>query len=184
MNKQVLAIIGESAAGKETVVQYIKKKLNNKIKIIKFSDSLTEALSIFLKDIKREDQQWLINGLRRRFGQDILSKAVEKKLEKIKKGVIVLDGIRVFAEEEMIKRQKGKIIYVVAPMKVRWQRVIRRNEKKDDSASFEKFKEMHKSPSELEIPIIGQRADFKIDNSGNVESLYKQVDKMIKDLKL
>lgn len=179
----VLALVGKPAAGKGTVIRELKKRTKG-LKVIRFSDALSEALNIFLDEIKREDQQWLAGELRQRFGRDVLAKAVEKRIKEGRFRVLVLDGVRVVGEERMVRRRGGKIIFIEADAQARWARSCRRGEKKDDQVSFKKFLELDSADSEKEIAKIGRRADFKIDNNGSQEQLKKQVAKIKAKLKL
>ncbi len=181
--KIILAITGKPGAGKGTAVEIIKKELKNKkVETIRFSDSLTEALGIFLpsEKIGRADYQWFAPSMRERFGGDFLAKAVEKKLKSLDYEVAVLDGVRVAGDEEMIRRNEGFLIFVDAPLEVRWSRSNQRKEKSDDLVSLEKFRELDKGQTELEIEAIGARADFKITNLGSLEDFKAEIAKVLK----
>lgn len=181
--KKIIGLVGETGSGKDTFCQYVKKVSKKPVFCFRFSDPLSETLNIFFDDIKKEDQQWLGIVLRQRFGNDILGKAMAKKIKNIKKGIIILNGIRYWEEYKIIKDFGGKIIYITAPQKTRWQRLRKRNEKKDDSVSYKKFLELEKAKTELAIPKIGQKADFKIENNGSREVLYKKIQEILKKLK-
>jgi len=184
MPKTILGIVGETGAGKGEAVEYLKKKFGEKVPVLKFSTALSEVLNIFFDEVRKEDQQWLVGHLRERFGEDILARSVEKKIENAAEGLILLDGLRVRGDEEMVRRNGGQIIFITAPSRLRWGRLQGREEKGDDKATFEKFLEMKDAPSERQIKEIGGRADFKIDNSGDWNYLYKQLDELIIKLKL
>jgi len=177
----VLGLVGETGSGKDTFCQYFKKKFK-KVYCFRFSDPLTQALRIFFDEVKKEDQQWLAISLRKRFGSNILGEAIAKRIKTIKKGIIILDGLRVFEEYEMIKDLGGKIIYITATPKVRWQRIQDRREKKDDKVSFEKFLEIEKAKTENLIGKIGKKADFKIENNGTLGELYQKLDELLEKL--
>jgi len=179
MEKIVIGLTGEMGAGKDTFCQYVQKISNQPVFCFKFSDSLSEVLRIFFNDVFREDQQWLAINLRERFGRDILAKAMKKKIDNISEGLIILNGIRYTEELDMTKGVGGKIIYITADSKTRWQRVQTRGEKKDDNAPYEKFLELDKSATEILIPEIGKKADYRIDNNGSLDDFYKQMDNVL-----
>ena len=55
--------------------------------------------------------------------------------------------------------------------------MVKRHQKIDDSGqSFEEFLKQDKEWIEEAIPKLGKRADFKIENVGSLEELYKKVD--------
>jgi len=185
MKKIIIGLVGETGAGKGAFVSYLQKKLKSKNFFkLRFSDALSQALLIFFDEVKKQDQQWLGAVLREKFGQDVLAKSIEKKIKNIKNGLILVDGIRLKEEEDMIRKNGGKIVYITAPSKIRWQRLGKRGEKKDDKVSFNKFLKIEQAITERHIKEIGNRADYRIDNSGLFVSFYQQIDKFLKNLGL
>lgn len=184
MSKIIIGLIGETGSGKDTFCDRIKKTVKKPVFCFRFSDPLSEVLKIFFDEVKKEDQQWLAGNLRERFGENILGEAIKKKVNGMKKGIIILNGVRMPQEVKMIKEIGGKIIYITADSRTRWERVTKRGEKKDDSVSYEKFLEMEKAKSEVNIPDLGREADFRIENNGSVDNLYKKIDMLIKNIKL
>jgi dephospho-CoA kinase len=176
--KKIIGLIGEMGAGKDTACSYIKENYKN-VYFLKFSDALTEILKMFFDEVKREDQQWLSSSLREKFGQDILVKALVKKIEGIGDGIIILNGVRRPDDFKALRSIGGKLIYVTSDPKIRWERVKIRGEKADDDVPFEKFIEMGKAEAESLISAIGAEADFKLDNNGSKEQLYEQIKKII-----
>jgi dephospho-CoA kinase len=176
--KKIIGIVGEMGAGKDTFCEYVKEKYKN-VYFLRFSDGLTEALKIFFDDIKREDQQWLSSALRERFGGDILVKALIKKVNNINDGIVILNGVRRPDDFKALREIGGKLVYLTADVKKRWERVILRKEKADDDVPFEKFLELGKAEAEQLIGTIGAEADFKISNDGTKEELYEEIKKII-----
>jgi dephospho-CoA kinase len=183
VKKIILGLVGETGSGKDAFSEYLKKKFKN-VFVFRFSQPLTEALGIFFDKIKKEDQQWLANSLRGRFGNNILGEAIKKKIKNIKEGIVVLNGIRVWEEFRMIKRLGGKIVYITADSKIRWQRIKNRGEKKDDLISYQKFLKIEKNKTEILIPQIGKKADFKIENNGSKNNFYKECRKILTKVNL
>ena len=179
--KKIIGVVGETGSGKDTFCDYLKKIKRN-VFVFRFSQPLTEALSIFFDEVKKEDQQWLAPALRERFGNNILGEAIKKKIKNIKRGIIILNGIRAFEEAKMIKNLGGKIVYITADSKTRWQRIQNRGEKKDDKVSYQKFLKMEKAATEILIPKIGKKADYKIENSGSKPLFYKELRKTIQKI--
>ncbi len=180
--KKIIGLTGEMGAGKDTFCNHIAKVSQEPVFCFKFSDPLSEVLKVFFNEVSREDQQWLAITLRKRFGKDILAKAIKKKINNIQEGLIILNGIRYREEFNMIKKIGGKIIYITADAKIRWQRLQNRGEKKDDSAPYEKFLELEKAETESLIQKMGKEADYKIENNGSFEEFYSKTDKLMKDL--
>jgi dephospho-CoA kinase len=180
--KKIIGLVGETGSGKDFFCRHLENNYNN-IFVFAFSQPLTEALKIFFDKIKKEDQQWLIVCLRNRFGNNILGEAIKKKIKKIKEGIIVLNGVRVFEEAEMIKKLGGKIIYINAESIKRWKRVKKRHEKKDDDSTYDKFLELEKASPEKLISKIGQQADFEIENNGSKQEFCRKIEEIINKIR-
>lgn len=165
-------------AGKDTFCEYVKQNYQN-VHFMKFSDALTDILKMFFDSVKREDQQWLSLALRQKFGEDVLLKALIKKIDAIKDGIIILNGVRRPGDLEAVRKTGGKVVYITGDEKIRWERVKVRGEKADDDVSFEKFHELGQAEAEQQIPVVGKAADFKIENNGSKEDFYKEIKKTI-----
>lgn len=176
--KKIIGLVGETGSGKDIFCEFLKKNKKS-VFIFRFSQLLTEALKVFFDEIKKEDQQWMGTTLRERFGNNILGEAIKKKIKNIKKGIIILNGIRAIEEAKMIKNLGGKIIHITADSRIRWRRIQNRGEKKDDKISYQKFLKMEKAATEILIPKIGKKADYKIENNGSKPLFYKEVRKII-----
>jgi dephospho-CoA kinase len=180
--KKIIGLVGETGSGKDFFCRYLQDNYKN-ISVFNFSQPLSETLKIFFDEIKKEDQQWLIVCLRKRFGNNILGEAIGKKIKKIENGIIILNGVRVFEEAEMIKKLGGKIIYINAESMKRWKRIKKRHEKKDDNSTYTKFLELEKATPEKLISKIGQQADFKIENNGSKQKFYQKIEEVINKIR-
>ena len=103
-------------------------------------------------------------------------------ISKIKEGIIIVNGIRVWEEVEMIKEVKGKIVYITADSEVRWERIQSRGEKIDDVLSYERFLELEANRTEVLIPDIGKKADFEIENNSSEEEFQKKTKEIMKKI--
>lgn len=180
--KLIIGLVGESGSGKDTVADYLKEKYS--AKLFRFSDPLRDALELYLDSISREDMQWLAVVFRRRFGNDILSRGLRKKIEKFNNGeIIAVNGIRYFEDFNFVKSLPNSfILHVTLDSKKRWERIYGRGEKTDDAVSYEKFLEMEKAETEINIPKIGENADFRLENKGTKEELLAEVDSIVQQL--
>lgn len=176
--KKIIGLVGQMGAGKDTFCDFVKKNYQN-VYIMRFSDALTDILKMFFDSVKREDQQWLSLSLREKFGADILLKALIKKINSIEGGNVILNGVRRNGDLDAVKVAGGKVVYITADEKTRWERVKIRKEKSDDDVPFEKFQELGRAEAEQQIPTVGKMADFKIENNGSKEAFYGEVKKII-----
>ncbi len=180
--KKIIGLVGETGSGKNAFCRLAREIIPEAV-CLRFSDPLTQALEIFIEEIKKEDQQWLGITLRERFGKNVLAEAIKKKVKGLGEEWIIVDGIRVWEEFEMLKGLGAKIVYITADSKKRWQRIAGRGEKKDDIIPYEKFLELEKVETEILIPEMGKKADFRVENNGSKEELAKKIAELINRLK-
>jgi len=179
--KIIIGLVGESGSGKDTVADYLRDK--HGAILMRFADPLRETLSLYVENISREDLQWFSFALRNRFGNKVLSEALRKKIDSISEGIVFINGMRVLEDYDFVKSfPNSYVIYVTLDQKSRWERIFGRGEKSDDAVSLEKFQEMEKAEIEVNIPKIGEKADFRIENTGTKEDLFAKVDEIIANL--
>lgn len=177
MKRIIIGLVGESGSGKDTVAKYLAEKYG--AKLMRFADPIKETLNIYFEQSSREDQQWLALEFRKRFGNDILSRALRKKIDG-GEGLVVINGLRFWEDYDFVKSfAPGYVIYSTADQKLRWERTAGRGEKADDNITFGKFQELERVETEVHIPEIGAKADFKIVNEKDLEFLLKSVDEIM-----
>ncbi|MFA6790484.1 MAG: AAA family ATPase [Parcubacteria group bacterium] len=177
----VIGLVGATGSGKDTVADYLKEKY--KVQRMRFADPLKETLAIYFDKFSKEDQQWLALQFRNRFGDDILSRALRKRIDN-GEGIIMVNGIRFWEDFHFIKSYTNSyIIYIDVPQEIRWKRTTTRGEKTDDAMTFEKFKETEQVETERHVPEIGAKADFVINNDKDLENLKKETDRVMQEIK-
>jgi len=179
--KIILGLVGEIASGKGTVAKYLENKYTASIH--RFSTPLRDILNRIYLDIDRKNMQTLSTTLREAFGQDLLAKIIGRDADKDPNPIIVIDGIRRFADIKYLKDlPEFNLVYVTAKIEIRYERLIKRGENEDDNnKTFEQFLEDHKAEPELEIPKIGKSAKLVIDNSKDMENLYTRLDEIVQN---
>ncbi|MFA5926066.1 MAG: AAA family ATPase [Parcubacteria group bacterium] len=182
--KIIIGLVGEMGSGKDTVAEYLKNECG--AQLFRFSDPLREALEVFLESdrVGREDFIWLSNNVRGRYGNNIIADSLRRKFNRAGEGIIVLNGMRIKEDLDFIRSfPDSRVIYVTIDAKTRWERVFGRGEKADDAVSFEKFQEMEKAETEVQIPDIGKKADFRLENNEAKENLREKTEEIIKKIK-
>ena len=179
MTQIIFGIAGKIASGKDTVADYLQKKLKGRRQ--GFSDSLETVLNIYDLPITRANLQKLSTLLRQNFSEDILAKAMAKRIRETKDKVIIIDGVRRKTDIQNFQTMKNfYLIYVETAIKIRFSRYIKRNQAVgDQTMTFEEFKQKDNAESEIQIDNLKTNANFVINNNGSLEELYQQIDKII-----
>lgn len=180
--KIILGFVGEMVSGKGTVAAYLQK--NHKATTHRYSTMLRDVADRLYLEKSRLNLQKLSQVLRENFSQDIMARVIAEDVKNDKNDIIIIEGIRRFADIEYLRKiENFKLVYITADIKTRYERLTKRTENADDQLkSFEEFKLDHKHESESEILAVGETADYRIDNNGNFEDLYNQIEKIIKEL--
>ncbi|OGY45612.1 MAG: hypothetical protein A3A24_01685 [Candidatus Buchananbacteria bacterium RIFCSPLOWO2_01_FULL_46_12] len=183
MKQIILGLIGQVAAGKGTITDYLKK--NYQAVSFRFSDPLRETLDCYDLEISRDNMQKISTLLRSNFGENILAKAMAKRVKNSNQEMIIIDGVRRQTDLDHLRDLPGfNLIYITADPKIRYQRYVKRNENiGDDKLDFAQFEAKDQAEAESQIPGVGQTAKYKIDNDGTIEQLYDQVESILKKLR-
>lgn len=182
MSKIILGLVGSLAGGKETTKKYLAENYN--AKDCKFSNILRDVLSRTAVPVSRENLQKVSTVLRANFGEDLLARAIANDAAKLEADVVVIDGVRRPTDiEHLVKLSNFFLIKIDADPHLRYERMIKRNENEgDDKKTFEQFMKDHEAEADSLIPVVMESAQYSIENSGNFENLYKQIDEIIKKI--
>ena len=182
--KIIIGIVGEIASGKGTATKYLIEKYQ--AANYRFSTALRDVLNRVYVEIKRENMQTLSQILRENFGQELLARVMAEDVKKESNPLIVIDGVRRFTDITHLKQlPEFKLIYIVADMEKRFERLRLRRENEDDAnKTLEQFKLDSQAEAEKEITAVGQTAYYIINNNGSFEDLYRQIDEIITKLNL
>ena len=180
MQKKIIGLTGPIASGKGTVKKYIEEKYGGKD--CKFSTVLRDVLNRIDEPISRESMQKMSFLLRENFGQNILAKAIAKDIKALDNNIIVIDGVRRLTDIDYLKDTHGfTLVKIDANPKIRYERMVIRNENKgDDKKTFEQFLNDHEADADREVPIVMSHASKALDNNGDLQNLYRQIDELLK----
>jgi dephospho-CoA kinase len=180
MNKKIiLGFVGEMVSGKGTVAEYLQKKHNASTH--RFSTMLRDVADRLYLEKSRLNLQKLSQVLRENFSQDIMARVMAEDVKNDINDIVIVEGIRRFADIEYLKKiDSFELIYITADIKIRYDRLTKRQENTDDQLkSFEDFQKDHEHESEIQVQGVGKTAEYIIDNNRNFEELYKQVDEIL-----
>ena len=185
----VRVIIGLTSflgAGKTTIADYLVKK---GFVFYSLSDVIRDEIKSRGQEITRTRLQRVGTELRKRFGNSVLADRVLEKIGQEPEKDFVIDSIRNPAEVEALRQRKDfTLVFVDAPIEVRFERIKTRQREKDPVA-LEDFKKAeqkeleNKDSANQQLLRCREMADLIIHNDSTLESLYKKIDNLLEGLK-
>jgi dephospho-CoA kinase len=182
----IIGVIGTLGAGKGTVASYIARKKGFKhismSKVLRF-----EAKKLGYK-FDRTSLQKAGNLFAEKNGY--LAGKIAERMEKYGIKDAVVEGIRIVPDIKKLKKSTDRfvLISVDAPVKTRYERVMKRGNIEDKGVGFAEFK--REDEKELRGDWPGQQtgkciklADYKVENSGTKKELYEKVDKILRKIR-
>jgi len=180
MVKLILGLVADISAGKDTAARYLAEKYGFERHTL--SDILRGEARVRGIEPTRGNLKKIATELRAKEGKLALIKRV---VEKFKKDKIVVAGIREKEEIEFLKEKfpsKVKILHLTADPRIRFERIKARG-RTGDPKTFEEFLEQERKEwSEFDFKTLFKMADYKIENNGTIEDLYRHLDDLVKKI--
>lgn len=183
MGKIIIGLVGESASGKGTVANYLVDKYG--AATMAFSTAMKDCVRRLHLPLSRQNIALFSEISRHAYGEDLYAKVVAEDCRSLNADMIIVDGVRRPADVENLRTLPGfHLVYVTAPVEIRWQRARGRGEKAGESEmTLEQFKAEELLPTELDIKKLGAGAEFVIDNTGGIENLYASIGSVVEYIK-
>lgn len=183
MDKIIIGLVGEIAAGKDTVADYLAKHYN--AKTISFSQPLRDILDRLYLPQTRENMANCGIALLGAFGQDLLSKTIAEEVRHSKAEIVVLPNVRLESDLICLTEEPGFVLVAVsADQKIRFDRLHNRRQNADDAdKTWEQFLQDSQLSTEIHIRELAGQAEHQIDNNGSQAELFRQTEQLIKQLK-
>lgn len=182
----VIGITGTLGAGKGTIVDYlIRKKSFLHYSVRSFLIEIIEAKNL---TVNRDSMTQTANALRAEHSPSYITDQLYLRAAKSGKNCVI-ESIRTPGEIKSL-RSKGRFYLwaVDADPKIRYERIILR-QSETDAVSFDTFRsnearEMHSDdPNKQNLHACIEQADEVFENNGNIEKLYQQVEKALKNIR-
>lgn len=150
---QLIGISGTFSSGKDTVAHYLVRDFG--YSHVSTGDMVREVALAEHGSIERPVLHEVATAYRRQHGAGAF---VEKALEKSRP--LVVTGIRSLGEAKAIKAGGGLLLFVDAPVEVRYERMKSRLRDEETELSLEEFmkneaKEMYSGPTDADFNIAG-----------------------------
>jgi dephospho-CoA kinase len=182
-NKIVIGLTGQIACGKGVIKKYLME--NYGASDYRFSTILRDLLKRLHLESTRENLQNISSVMRHNFGEDSLAHAMAEDIKNDTKPFLVIDGIRRLSDIKFLRAiPEFKLIRIVANEKLRYERVVSRNENSgDDQKTFADFLKDQQQEAEVQIPEVMATADYEIVNEDTLDNLKQEIDKIVADIK-
>ena len=178
-NKLVLGFVGLLSSGKGTAAKYLEKKYT--ADTYRFSTMLRDLCDRVYLEHSRDNLIKMSEAIRHTFGEETMARVMAHDAKNAKNNIVIVEGIRRMADIEYLSRLPNFVlIEIFAEPKIRYERLVKRNENPDDGAkTYKQFLADHQRSTEASIPEVAARATERIDNNGNIENLRGQLDKLV-----
>ena len=182
----VFGLTGKNASGKGTVAEILKKK---NFTYHSLSDSLRDELKSLKKEETRENLIDIGNELREKGGPGVLADKLMPKLNSENNHIVdsIRNPLEVISLRKETPLRRFFLISIDADSRLRYDRLCSRG-RIGDTDSWEKFVEQEKKednnddPNKQQLSKTMEMADYNIDNSGTLEELEAQVNRIISSL--
>lgn len=188
MNKLV-CIVGLTGSGKSVVSDELVGK---GFSYLRFGQITLDTIKERGLEVNEVNEKAVREGLRKEHGMGTYATLnIPKFDELLKKSNVVGDGLYSWTEYKILKEKYGDslvVIAVYAPPKLRYQRLTNRVVANDKAVRFRPLSAANaKSRDYAEIENIEKGgpiaiADFTIINTGTIEDVKKEVEKILKEI--
>lgn len=180
---KIIAFIGFPLSGKSTATK-VAKELG--IPVIVMGDVVRNEAQKRGLELSDENLGRVANELRQKDGMDAIAKrCIPLIRESVKeKGVVVVDGVRGIAEVERFKKEFGEdfiLIYIDAPLELRYKRALERG-RSDDISSIEELKARDERELSWGMGEAIKIANFTIENTDDLKSFKEKIKDLLNQL--
>lgn len=182
INSMIIGLSGTLAAGKDSIADILVKK---GFSYYSCSDMLREECAKRGIESNRDNLIMVGKELRARQGYSVLAKRILEKIRSKKQKNAVVVSIRHPDEVNEFRRHRSfEMIFVDAPIEMRYERIKKRNKRPQDKAmdnvSFDKFRQQEKEEHATEgasqqLGVVKRMADFILINDGSLEKFHNNI---------
>lgn len=182
--KTMVLVTGVTLSGKSEVANLIAAK---GIPVLRLGDIVREEVRRRGLEITVENQEHTARAMRADYGQDIVSRRMLEKVEKLPEQLVCVEGLRDMHEIRYFQ-PRVRLFLVVVEVRdaVRWERLRARSNERDPVGTREQYEERIRKENERgmkEVTAYAGVPRFVIDNSGTREALARKVDAVLKEIR-
>jgi len=184
---RLIGISGTNGAGKDTLAHWLQD--NQGWQFVSVSDILRAELGRRNLPIERKYLRSLSTELRKEKGLGVLVDLSVRQWDNQFSGLII-SSIRNPGEADRIHELGGKVVWVDADPKIRYERIMGRRRGTEDTKTFEQFMAEEQAemegtgdPASLDMLAVKQKADIFIQNdTETTEQFIKLASSALKEL--
>jgi len=189
MTNKLVCVVGMTGAGKSIVSdEFVKKGFA----YLRFGQITLDKIRERNLEINEANERKIREELRKEYGMETFALLNIPKIDELlKKSNVVVDGLYSWSEYKILKKRYGDLMCVVAvyaPPKLRYERLKNRKIENDKNKRFRSLTPKEaKARDFAEIGNIEKAgpiamADFTISNTGTIDDLKREVDKILSKL--
>lgn len=183
----IVGLSGTFASGKDTLAHYLVQKYN--FLHVSTGDMVRAVAEAEYGSTERSVLFKTANELREKRGPGVLAELAIDKLADAggQYQHLIISGVRSLGEVEAIKKAGGTIVFVDAPMEIRYQRIQARHRASEEKLTFEEFKAseeaeelaVHDNPYVQDITGVKELADMILLNDNDTEAFFAQAEQKL-----
>ena len=182
----IIGLSGTFSSGKDILADHLQEKFG--LMHISLGDIVREIAQEQRGSVERPVLQEVADDLRHKYGGSVLvDKAIDRYHNSIRTYAgVVINGIRSLGEAKAVKELGGTLIYIDAPIELRYTRMQTRNKDGEARISLEAFQEREAkelasglSDADFNLIKIKEMSDNQIINQGTLEEFYLAAEKAL-----
>lgn len=176
----IVGLAGLHASGKDALASFLETEY--KFYHVSMGDITREEAMKRYGSIERPILYKTANEIRAVEGSGALGHRAKKRYDAVREKYpagLVVSGFRTIAEAEAVREEGGIILYIDAPEKIRYERLVSRARAEEGVLSHEEFKKREDAENggvdpAFSIIAVKDMADAIIPNETTIEAFIKQ----------
>ena len=183
----IIGLSGTFASGKDTLAKHLMQSKN--FMHVSTGDMVRAVAEAEYGNTERPTLLKTANELRRKRGPGVLADLGIEKYVAEGSGFngLVISGVRTLGEATAIQTNGGIIVFVDAPMDLRYKRIQDRKRANEESLSLEDFKKSeeeetrtdHSDPYVQDLAGVRELADIIVTNDNNLEMFFADAEQKL-----
>jgi dephospho-CoA kinase len=180
---RVIGVTGKIGAGKSSFIREFMSHHFDTERVAT-GDVLKETLDLWGLAATRERLLLLSSIIREKFGSQIISEVVQKRILMSNSQYVLIDGIRGENVMKVLRSFDNSLLVAIqAEDRIRYERIIQRGEKPDEAAlSYTDFELLDQQVFQEEVTALEKEADIKIENNSNYNDFVTRIRTVIQSL--